>query len=345
VVLAGSTVTNTGPSVLNGDLGLSPGSAVTGFPPGIVNGNTHVADTAANDAKNDLVIAYNALSPPACNQTFGVPTDLGGMTLTPGVYCFLSSAAITGTLTLNFQGNPDAVFIFKVASTLTTATSSSVSMINTGGGQGCNVYWQVGSSATIGTTTSFVGSILALTSITVNTGATIQGRALARNGAVTLDTNTLIRPTCAAPPPPPPPPPPGSLCPTITLSPSTLPRGTVGVPYEQQIRAGNGLAADSTYTFSKPGSAPLPTGLALSSSGVLAGTPTSTGTYDFTIRATDTNGCFGEMTYSMSSLVTVPTLPQVFIALLAAGLMAAGYVRLRRRRRGESFTPDLPGSA
>jgi len=140
-VLAGSAITNTGPTVLNGDLGISPSGAgsVTGFPPGTVNGAVHAADGVALQAKNDLVVAYDSLSPPGCNQAFLVPTDLGGMVLTPGVYCFASSAAITGILTLNFQGNPDAVFIFRTGSTLVTASASSVVMINNGGGQGCNV--------------------------------------------------------------------------------------------------------------------------------------------------------------------------------------------------------------
>jgi hypothetical protein len=339
-VLAGSAITNTGPTVLNGDLGIHPNGAgsVTGSP--VVNGASHFADAAALQAKNDLVVAYDSVSPPGCNQSFGVPTDIGGLVLTPGVYCFATSAAITGTLTLNFQGNPDAVFIFRTGSTLITAAGSAVVMIN-GGGQGCNVFWQVGSSATLGTTTTFVGTIMALTSITLNTGATIQGRALARNGAVTLDTNVITRTTCAGAAPTPSNP----LCTYfINLSPSSLPLGVVGVRYEQQIRAGNGLAADLPYTFSKSSSGPLPTGLSLSTAGVLAGTPTTTGTYDFTIRATDTNGCFGEITYALSSLVTVPTLPQAFMLILAAGLMAAGYLRMQRRRRGESLTPDVPGS-
>ncbi|MGA3309942.1 MAG: ice-binding family protein [Xanthobacteraceae bacterium] len=190
-VLGGSTVTNTGPSVLIGDLGVSPGSAITGFPPGIVTppSTTHAADAVAVQAQVGLTTAYNALAglPPTANLT---GQNLGGLTLTPGVYNFNSSAQLTGALTLNAQGNPNAVFIFKIGSTLTTASSSTVSVI--GGGQGANVFWQVGSSATLGTTTTFVGDILALTSITLNTGANIAcGSALAHNGAVTLDTNHI----------------------------------------------------------------------------------------------------------------------------------------------------------
>jgi hypothetical protein len=195
-VLAGSTVTNTGPSVIGGDLGLSPGAAVTGFPPGTVSGGSiHAADAAALSAQNSLTTAYNTLAGQSCTQDL-TGQDLGGKTLTPGVYCFSSSAALTGTLTLNGGGNPAAVFVFKIGSTLTTASGSSVVMTN--GGSQCNVYWQVGSSATIGTSTSFAGNILALTSITMTTGANAIGRALARNGAVTLDANNISPSSCAA---------------------------------------------------------------------------------------------------------------------------------------------------
>ena len=188
-VLASSTVTNTGSSVVTGDLGVSPGSAVTGFPPGlVVSGTIHAADAAALAAQNSVTTAYNSLASQACTQDL-TGQDLGGQTLTAGVYCFSTSAQLTGTLTLNAQGNASAVFIFKIGSTLTTASGSSVVLIN--GGSPCNVFWQVGSSATLGTTTSFAGNILALTSITLTTGASVTGRTLARNGAVTLDTNTV----------------------------------------------------------------------------------------------------------------------------------------------------------
>ena len=188
-VLAGSTVTNTLSSVLHGDLGVSPGMAVTGFPPGLVTGTIHAGDAAAALAQHDLITAYNAamgLSPTATLTG----KDLGGLTLTPGVYFFADSAQLTGQLTLNNLGNPNALFVFQIGSTLTTASSSSVIFSNSLTDP--NVFWQVGSSATLGTTTAFQGNILALTSITLNTGATIGcGSALARNGAVTLDTNVI----------------------------------------------------------------------------------------------------------------------------------------------------------
>jgi len=189
-VLAGSTVTNTGATSVHGNLGVWPGSAITGFPPGIVTGGTiHDSDAVANQAQIDLTTAYNSAAGEACNHNL-TGQVLGGLTLTAGVYCFSSSAQLTGTLTLDAQGDPNSVFLFQIGSTLTSASSSSVVFSN--GGQGDSVFWQVGSSATLGSTTAFEGNILALTSITLVTGANIGcGRALARNGAVTMDTNVV----------------------------------------------------------------------------------------------------------------------------------------------------------
>jgi type VI secretion system secreted protein VgrG len=172
-----------------GDLGVSPGNAVTGFPPGIVNGTIHAGDPVALQAQTDLTAAYNAAAAAPCTTDL-TGQDLGGLTLTPGVYCFSSSAGLTGTLTLNAQGNPNAVFIFQIGSSLTTASNSSVVMTN-GGSLCSNVFWQVGSSATLGTGTRFGGNILALETITLTTGSTLSGRALARTGAVTLDTSSV----------------------------------------------------------------------------------------------------------------------------------------------------------
>ena len=187
-VLGASTVTNTGSTVINGLLGVSPGAAITGFPPGTATAQ-HAADAVALQGQIDLSAAYlDALSRPTTVNLTG--QNLGGLTLVPGVYNFNSSAQLTGTLTLNGLGNPNAVFIFNIGSTLTTASASVVSLINSA--QGGNVFFRVGSSATLGTATSFIGNILAQTSITLNTGATLLcGRALARTGAVTLDTNTI----------------------------------------------------------------------------------------------------------------------------------------------------------
>ncbi|MDP9259322.1 MAG: ice-binding family protein [Actinomycetota bacterium] len=197
VVLAGSTVTNTGPSVLNGDLGLAPGTSIVGFgPPAVVNGATHAADGVAAQAQADLTTAYNAAASQPATDLSG--TDLGNRSLNPGAYSFTSSAQLTGPLTLNAQGNANAQFVFEIGSTLTTASASSVVLVN--GASPCNVYWQIGSSATLGTTTAFQGNLMALSSITLNNGATVIGRVLARNGAVTLINNVLDNSRCTTGP-------------------------------------------------------------------------------------------------------------------------------------------------
>jgi Ice-binding-like/Bacterial Ig-like domain (group 3) len=196
-VLAGSTITNTGATTINGDLGLSPGTSVTGFPPGQVNGTVHAADAVALQAKNALAAAYDDAAGRPTTAT--VPVELGGTTKTAGVY---DSAAgtfgITGTLTLDAQGDPNAVFIFKAASTLITASASTVNLVN--GARSANIFWKVGSSATLGTYSTLRGNILALASITVTTGVTVDGRTLARTAAVTLDTDTISYTTEVPPP-------------------------------------------------------------------------------------------------------------------------------------------------
>lgn len=193
-VLGGQTVTNTGPSVITGDLGVSPGNAVTGFPPGSVGGAMHIGNATAAQAQSDALTAYNSLAGMASTQDL-TGTNLGGLTLTPGVYSFSSSAFLTGQLTLDAQGDPNAQFIFQMGSTLITASDASVIGIN--GASGCDVFWQVGSSATLGTDTDFIGNIVALTSITLTTGSDIiGGRALALNGSVTMDTNFIDSTIC-----------------------------------------------------------------------------------------------------------------------------------------------------
>jgi len=193
--LAGSTVTSTGPTTLNGDLGVWPGTSLTGFPPGRVTGTVHAGDPFAMHAQGDLTAAYNDAAlrqPPQA-----LPADVGGRTLAPGVYKTGATPAlgVTGTLTLDGQGDPGAVFVFQVGSALTTAVNSHVNLI--GGAQSCNVFWQTGSSATLGTSSVFSGTILALSSIAMNDGVTLNGRALARNGAVTLINDTITAPHCA----------------------------------------------------------------------------------------------------------------------------------------------------
>ena len=197
-VLAGSTITNTGPTTINGDaggnVGLYPGTSFTGQAQVTLSGTVHLADSVARVAKDDLVTAYDDAA--GRTPVTRIPTELGGTTLTPGVYDSADGTfQITGTLTLDAQGDPNGVFIFKTASTLITASDSNVNLINEA--RYCRTFWKVGSSATLGTGSHFVGHIFALTSITANTGATVQGQLLARNGAVTLDTNTITNGICA----------------------------------------------------------------------------------------------------------------------------------------------------
>ncbi len=192
-VLAGSGVSSTGATVVTGDLGVSPGTAVIGFPPGTVSGTQHVNDSTAATAKGDLTTAYiDAAGRTLCRVTV-TPVNLGGRTLTPGLYWSGTSLEITsGTLTLDAQGDSNAVFIFQSASTLTT--TSGLGIVLAGNAKASNIFWQVGSSATIGTGSAFFGTIMADQSVTLNTGATLNGRALARIGAVTLAGNTVTRP-------------------------------------------------------------------------------------------------------------------------------------------------------
>jgi hypothetical protein len=240
-VLGGSTVTNTGPTVANGDLGVSPGGSIVGFPPGIVNGSVHAADAVADQAQADLTVAYDDAS--GRGPAALLPADAGGLFLTAGVYRRASALGLTGIATFDAQGDPDAVFIVQVGTALTTASNSGVLLV--GGAQACNVFWQIGSSATLGTDTEFKGVILSRQSITLNTRASVQGRVLARGGAVTLDSNTVNVGTCttAAPPggsggpgggtgtPGTGTPPPGTGAPGSTGAPgATIPPGGIGTP-------------------------------------------------------------------------------------------------------------------
>lgn len=235
-VLAGSTVTNTGPSVLAQSLGLTPGSAVTGFPPGIINGSMEIANGPALQAQSDLTTAYNSAAGRSVTATVGA--DLVGTTLPGGVYKSATGPlSLTGTLTLDGQNDPNSVFIFQSDSTLITGSASRINLIN--GAQACNVFWQVGSSATLGTGSSFVGTVMALTSVTAQTAATIEGRVMARNGAVTLDNNVITAPGC------------DMTVPTATPSPSaTTPVGvpTATVPADTPTSTSTNSATPPTDT-------------------------------------------------------------------------------------------------
>ncbi|WP_375478853.1 ice-binding family protein [uncultured Jatrophihabitans sp.] len=227
-VLAGSTATNTGTSVLSGDLGVSPGYAITGFSTAVIGGATHDNDSQAAQAESDLTTAYNVAA--GLTPTGG---DLGsalvGGTHDPGVYNAASALDMSGTVTLDGQGDPDSVFVFQVGSGFTSASNSHI--VLTGAAQACNVFWQVGSSATLGTNSSFVGTIMALDSITVTTGTTVEGRALARNAAVTLDNNVFTASTCA------------TTSPTTSAAPSSTGTGS-----------GTGTSGPGTTAASTPAS-------------------------------------------------------------------------------------------
>jgi len=219
-VLAGAGITNTGPTTVRGDLGTYPTRTTTGDATITTTGKKHGGDAVTQGAKDDLRTGYTTAAgegPPS-----PITADLAGRTLTAGVYRSDSSLGLTGALTLDAGGNPDAVFVFQAGSTLKTASASRIVLSD--GAQACHVFWQVGSSATLGTGSTFRGSILALTDITVTTDVIVDGRVLARNGAVTLDTDTITTPSCiaSAPSGPPSSPPPSSVPPS-SAPPSSAP--------------------------------------------------------------------------------------------------------------------------
>jgi uncharacterized repeat protein (TIGR01451 family) len=245
-VLAASSVSSTGLTVVGGDLGVSPGSppSVVGFPAGVVNGTIHAADPTAAQAQADLTTAYNAATNVPCNTV--IAGDLNGLTLTPGVYCAGAAIAITGTLTLDLNGDPNAFFLFKINAALNPAAGAAVTVINAGAGnETCapNAFWQVAGAVTLGANSSFTGDLLANAAITAGAGATLRGRALSRSGTVTLSANAL------------------SACPNPTAdlsvnavgsTPSVVPGATV----TYAVTATNGGAfdaADATMTATLPG--------------------------------------------------------------------------------------------
>ena len=234
-VLGGSTVTNTGPTTMFGDLGLAPGSSVTGAPH--VLGQTHVDDAVAIEAKNALTTGYNDAAGRPTEGSAG--TDLAGQTFTAGVRTASSSLLLSsGSVILDAQGDPNAVFIFQIGSTLITGSNTTVQLIN--GAQACNVFWQVGSSATLGTGTRFVGTVMAAATITANTAATIHGRLLAQTAAVNLDTNTITQSNCA-----------------IGATETTTPEETAAL---EVTTTGGGSTTGGTTTTTPTGTTTTPTG-------------------------------------------------------------------------------------
>ena len=325
-VLGASTVTNTGPTIVNGNIGLFPGTALTGFPPGVdVGGTIHLTDGVAGTAQNDLTTAYNDAAGRTVPTIIAVP-DIGGQTLPAGLYKTgaTPSLGITGTLTLDGGGSANAVFIFQIASTLTTASTSRVILIN--GANAANIFWQVGSSATLGTTSVFAGTILSQISITIETGAALNGRALARTGAVTLDSNTMVNPgppiTTLTPP-------------ALTSVNCPLPTAVVGVAYNSLLIPTGGTAPYSFFVA--PGS--LPAGLTLNSStGAVTGIATGAGgTSSFSTNATDSEAPPVTATSTCSITVapagssqSVPTLSTWGLGLLAL-LLAACSIRFMQK--------------
>jgi hypothetical protein len=323
-VLAGSGITNTGPTTMTGDLGSFPTPSETGMGSVTLNGTDQSGDTVTQHAKNDLVTAYDdaAGRQPVTN----VPVELGGTTLRPGVYAS-PTLGLTGMLTLNAAGHRDAEFVFKAASTLITASQSRVRLIN--GAQACNVVWQVGSSATFGTGTQFVGDVLAHTSITATTGAVFHGRLLARIGAVTLDTNTITRATCSAtgPKPSPTPTPVPTLTPvptataTATASPTASPTATATVT--PTARATKSPIAATTSPSPRPSTAPAQTK-----------TPTATATHSPGGGTTRRERSPDITTFKLPFTgLAIQTLVEAGLALLIAGSLIVAATRRSRKNQ------------
>ena len=279
-VLGGSSVTVAGTgTIVTGDVGVSPGTSITGFPAGgtvVPPFSTHNNDGAAIGAQASITAMYTTLAGMGGATALG--PELGAIALTPGVYAFSSTANIASGTTLTLNGG--GIYIFKVGSSLTANVLSNVLLQN--GATPCNVFWQVTGAATLNGIT-FPGTVVAQAAVTVGVGATLNGRAFTTAlGSVTLSGGNIVGGCSAA-------------CPVITLSPPTLPAGTVGVAYSQAITASGGTGP---YTFAVV-SGVLPAGLTLTPAGLVSGTPTSPGTFNVTVRATDANGCFAEILYAI----------------------------------------------
>jgi ice-binding like protein/CARDB protein len=343
-VLAGAGITNTGSTTITGDVGSHPTNSQTGFGPG-ANSVTllgasvnHHDDAVTQGAKADLVTAYNDAAGRVATPIPG--GELGGLVLVPGVYSDANnpdSLALTGTLTLNGLGDPDSVFIFQSGSTLITASDSNVVLTN--GAQACNIFWQVTSSATLGTNSHLEGTILALTSITLNTGATLDGRALARNGAVTMDTNTIQVVPCASVPPKA-----DLVVQDITLTPSNPVSGD-SVTFAATVQnVGNADAGAFTVHFLLDGVVSLGdrevAGLAADASitvtsdawSALEGGHTITVTADALGQVAEGNEDNNARSEGFSVRIAIPFFPSLAVAVLASFALIGGLLLLRRRR-------------
>ena len=306
-VLGATTVTNTGPTTITGDLGVSPGTAITGSNSLTLHGSVHATDAVAAQAQADLTIAYNDAAGRAADATS--PGDITGQVLSPGVYKSTSSLDLTGDVTLDGNGDPSSVFIFQIASTLVTASSSHVVLAHNA--QSCNIFWQVGSSATLGTDSVFKGSILALASVTLNTGATVDGRAMARNAAVTMDSNTITREGC-----------------------TTTSATTAGTPGATTGGAASGTGGTTGIGTTAGGA----TGNGATGNGATSNGTTSNGTTSALTPRLRTSGSTGRSTTNTTRL-PVTGAPQwtVAAAFTALGLILAGSLlavpdALRKRR-------------
>jgi len=290
-VLGGSTVTNTGPTTVNAlDVGVSPGPAIVGFPPGIITppGVEHQTDAVASKAQSDALTAFNDAAGRSSAPADQGLTDLAGRTLQPGVY--QGNLSLTGTVTLDNSTAPDAVFIFQASSTLITASGSVVKF--TTPHASCNVFWQVGSSATLGTNSTFVGTVLARASVTAQTGATVTGRLLAQTAAVTLDSNTINAPSC-------------DIAPTTSSS-STPATSTAGGPTGTSTAPGSGPTGTPGTSTRTSTSRPVtpPPNENTSPSNIPVQPPTRTSTRRTVTRPPNEN-----TTPSTLSLLTTPTSP------------------------------------
>jgi hypothetical protein len=308
---AGVTAAGGAGTVINGDVGSSPNASITGFPPALVTPpfGVHANDGAAIAAQAADTALFINLGAGACTDT-PIP-QMSGANFGPGIHCFSSTAdlAASGNMTLTGAG----VYIFRVPTGLTANVSSTVTLV---GVNPCNVFWQVGSAAVLNGV-NFVGNVVAQAGVTLGVGAGLTGRALATVGPVTLSgTNTVGGCSVA-----------GGVCPPISLSPATLPGGTVGVAYSQTM-AGSGGTAPFTFAVT---AGTLPAGLTLTSAGVLSGTPTTAGASTFTIRGSDATGCFQDVSYTVAVAAVVPTLSQWAMIALVLLLALAGFTALRRR--------------